>query len=164
MKVLKWLDKHLEEVLLVILLAAIVLVMLYQIIRRYVFNSSLSWSEEFCRYCFIWFMFVAFSYSIRLKSDLRVDAVLHMLPAGARRVVEWFNLIVCLAVTAFLFKSSFDSVAYVAKTGETSTGLHLPFTYLYASMIVGFGLGTFRYIQRIVMEIQGKRKREEEKK
>ncbi len=164
MKVLKWLDKHLEEMLLVILLAAIVLVMLYQIVRRYLFNSSLSWSEEFCRYCFIWFMFVAFSYSIRLKSDLRVDAVLNLLPGGVRRGLEWFNLILCLAVTAFLFYSSFGSVAYVAKTGETSTGLHLPFTYLYASMVVGFGLGTFRYIQRIVLEMKGKKEPKEEQK
>ena len=75
MKVIKWLDKHLEEVFLVLILVAIVLVMLYQIIRRYVFNSSLTWSEEFCRYAFTWFIFIAYSYSIRLGSELRVDAV-----------------------------------------------------------------------------------------
>ena len=87
-----------------------------------------------------------------------------LLPAGARRGLEWFNLILCLAVTAFLFYSSFGSVAYVAKTGETSTGLHLPFTYLYASMVVGFGLGTFRYIQRIILEMKGKKEPKEEQK
>lgn len=50
MKVIKWLDKHFEEFFLVLILVSIVLVMLYQIIRRYIFNSSLTWSEEFCRY------------------------------------------------------------------------------------------------------------------
>ena len=49
MKAVKWLDKHLEEVILVLLLSLIVLVMLYQIVMRYVFNDSLTWSEEFCR-------------------------------------------------------------------------------------------------------------------
>ena len=49
MKVLKWLDKHLEEVILITLLCLIVLVMLYQIIRRYVFNSSLTLKSSWHR-------------------------------------------------------------------------------------------------------------------
>ena len=61
MKVLKWLDKHLEEMLLVILLAAIVLVMLYQIVRRYLFNSSLSWSEELGKFLFVWISWMGIS-------------------------------------------------------------------------------------------------------
>jgi len=164
MKVLKWLDKHLEEIMLCVLLAAIVVIMLYQIVRRYVFNSSLSWSEEFCRYCFIWFMFVAFSYSIRLKTDLRVDAVLGLLPAGVRRAVDFFDLLVSLVVTVFLFYNSFGTVAYMMKTGETSSGLHLPMYYVYLSMVVGFGLASIRSVQRVIMEIQNLRKPEEETK
>ena len=158
MKVLKWLDKHLEESILMLLLSSIVLVMLYQIVRRYFFNSSLSWSEEFCRYCFIWFMFIAYSYSIRLKSDLRVDAIVNILPAGIKRVVELIGLVLCLAVTAYLFKCSFTTVANVAKTGEASVGLRLPLKYVYVSTVAGFGLGTFRYIQRIVMELNPRKK------
>ena len=56
MKTLKFLDKHLEEFIMVLLLSSIVVIMLFQIIRRYIFNDSLSWSEEFCLYCFIWMM------------------------------------------------------------------------------------------------------------
>ena len=58
MKVIKFLDRRLEEVILVLLLSCIVVIMLCQIVCRYVLNDSLSWSEEFCRYCYIWFMFV----------------------------------------------------------------------------------------------------------
>ena len=45
MKTLKFLDKHLEEFIMVLLLSSIVVIMLFQIIRRYIFNDSLSWSE-----------------------------------------------------------------------------------------------------------------------
>lgn len=38
MKILKWLDKHLEQSILMLLLGSIVIVMLYQIIRRYFFR------------------------------------------------------------------------------------------------------------------------------
>ena len=159
MKVLKWLDKHLEEMLLVILLAAIVLVMLYQIVRRYLFNSSLSWSEEFCRYCFIWFMFVGFSYSIRFDLDLRVDAIVNLLPVAVKKGISAVGLLICLALTSYLFIHSFQTVAGVIKTGETSTGLHLPLKFIYAASVVGYGLGTVRYIQRIVMLFTSKKEK-----
>ena len=109
MKTLKFLDKHLEEFIMVLLLSSIVVIMLFQIIRRYIFNDSLSWSEEFCRYCFIWMMFVAFSYSARLGSDLRVDALISMLPQGCRNIIEIINLILCIMVAGFLFYHSLSA-------------------------------------------------------
>ena len=118
MKTLKFLDKHLEEFIMVLLLSSIVVIMLFQIIRRYIFNDSLSWSEEFCRYCFIWMMFVAFSYSARLGSDLRVDALISMLPQGCRNIIEIINLILCIMVAGFLFYHSFGTVAGVMETGS----------------------------------------------
>lgn len=154
MKVLKWLDKHLEESILITLLGSIVVVMLYQIIRRYIFNSSLSWSEEFCRYCFIWFMFVANSYSIKLRSDLRVDAVIAMLPKGARKAVDFVDLMISFLLTLFLFKCSFATVEYVLSTGERSVGLRLPMYIVYLSMPVGFGMSVVRYIQRAAFDIR----------
>ena len=147
MKTLKFLDKHLEEFIMVLLLSSIVVIMLFQIIRRYIFNDSLSWSEEFCRYCFIWMMFVAFSYSARLGSDLRVDAL-----------IEIINLILCIMVAGFLFYHSFGTVAGVMETGEASVALKLPMQYVYAASVVGYGLGTVRYIQRLVLFILGLKK------
>lgn len=157
-KVLKWLDKHMEESILMVLLAGIVVVMLYQIIRRYIFNSSLSWSEEFCRYSFIWFMFVANSYAIRLGTELRVDAVLNLLPNAAKRVVEFLTMVLCLAVTGYLFYLSFGTVSHVVKTGEVSTGLHLHMKYVYLSMIVGFGMSVIRCVQKIILTVGSWRK------
>lgn len=154
MKVIKWLDKHFEEMILIILLSAIVVVMCYQIIRRYVFNSSLSWSEEFCRYAFIWFMFIATSYSVRLRSDLRVDVVVNMLPKTLKTIVNFFDLFASLALYAVLFAYSFPVVAYIKSTGDYSSAMHLPMYFVYASLIVGFGLTVVRYIQRIILEFK----------
>ena len=54
MKVLKWLDNNLEQAILLILLCGMTIVMGGQIIARYAFSASLSWSEELTRYLFIW--------------------------------------------------------------------------------------------------------------
>ena len=150
MKVIKFLDRRLEEVILVLLLSCIVVIMLCQIVCRYVLNDSLSWSEEFCRYCYIWFMFVAFSYSIRFNLDLRVDAVLKLLPGALKKAVEIFGCFICLVLSAFLFYHSFGTVAAVLRTGETSVSLHLPMQYVYVASVIGYGLGTVRYVQKII--------------
>jgi len=65
MKVLRWLDDHLEEYILAVLLVTISCVMMLQIIMRYIFNSSLPWPEELTRYCFVWSGFLGIGYSIK---------------------------------------------------------------------------------------------------
>ncbi|MCI9026589.1 MAG: TRAP transporter small permease [Lawsonibacter sp.] len=160
MKVLKFLDRHFEEILMVLSLTCIIVVMLFQIVRRYVFNNSLTWSEEFCRYCYIWMMFVAFSYSIHLKADLRVDAVVSLLPQGVKAVLELITLLICLAITGFLFYHSFGTVAAVVKTGEKSAALHLPMQVVYTASVVGYGCGTLRYIQRLIGLIAARKEAE----
>ena len=59
MKLVKWLDKHLEEILLVALLFVMMIIMGIQILARYALGNSLSWSEEITRFCFIWTGFLS---------------------------------------------------------------------------------------------------------
>ena len=59
-KFLRALNQHLEEYLIALFLIAITFVMLLQIVMRYVFQHSLSWPEEFSRYCFVYITFLTF--------------------------------------------------------------------------------------------------------
>lgn len=43
MKCIKWLDDNLEDFLMVLLLIGISVIMMLQVIMRYVFSSSMSW-------------------------------------------------------------------------------------------------------------------------
>jgi TRAP-type C4-dicarboxylate transport system permease small subunit len=48
-----WIDEYLEEFVMTILLILMALIMGVQVLSRYVFGMSLSWSEEITRYLFI---------------------------------------------------------------------------------------------------------------
>ena len=72
MKVIHWLDKHFEEGLSAILLAAMSVVVLLQIILKW-FHLPLSWSEEMARYMFIWLIYIASSYAVKKRSHIKVE-------------------------------------------------------------------------------------------
>lgn len=60
MRLIKWLDEHLEETLMVILLIVIACVTMIQVIVRKVpWLTSLTWAEEFCRFMWIWSVFIS---------------------------------------------------------------------------------------------------------
>jgi TRAP-type C4-dicarboxylate transport system permease small subunit len=150
MKLLKWLDEHLEEWLLVFLLAAVCITLMIQIVMRYVFNASLSWSEEFARYCFVWSTFLSVSYSIKKASMLRVDILVQYLPKAARKIIDILMELIVLAFFAFLLYHSFAVVRRIAASGQTSPALGLPMVTVYAALIVGFALACIRGIQKLV--------------
>ena len=60
-KFLLYLDEYLEEVVMTILLILMAVIMGIQVLSRYAFGMSLSWSEEVTRYLFIWSAFISVS-------------------------------------------------------------------------------------------------------
>lgn len=77
-RVLHWLDQNLEAALMIVLLAAATIIVFLQVIMRYAFDSSLSWSEESARYLFIWLIYLGISYCAKHDRHIRVDLLMHM--------------------------------------------------------------------------------------
>ncbi|MBL3540590.1 MAG: TRAP transporter small permease [Aminivibrio sp.] len=148
MKILKWLDKHFEEYILSGLLVVIAVVMILQVIMRYVFNASLSWAEEASRYAFVWSALVSIGYTIKENSILKVDTLVEALPAGLKRILV---TLINLSVTVFfgyLFISSIPAVHRVVMTGQTSPALKIPLGWIYFAAVAGFFLAMARSIQK----------------
>ena len=149
MTVLRWLDEHLEESILVILLAMISIIMMAQIVARTIF-SSMSWPEEFARYCYIWTVFLSLGYTIRKGNMLRVGIVMDLLPHRLRKSMEIVTNIIMLILFGIL---SYYSVIFTNKikiTGQTSPAMRIPMWIMYLATIIGFSLATLRMVQEII--------------
>ena len=155
MKILKWLDAHFEEALLVVLLVLISCVELIQVIFRNVESvSALTWAEEFCRFCWIWSVFISLPYTIRKDSMLRVTVTLDLLPPRLRGVV---NVVVELVITASMLLMGVHSVTVVRNimdSGETSSAMLWPMWIVYSVLLLGFFLGSLRGLQQVVLHIR----------
>ena len=155
MKVLKWLDEHAEEAVLVVLLVLISSIELIQVIfRNLSFVDALTWPEEFCRFAWIWSVFLSLPFTIRKASMLRVSVLVDMLPQTVRKVVNILIDLITAAVMAVLFCYSIGVVDSIRTSGEASPAMTWPMWIIYVSMLIGFGLGAFRAIQMIVIHIQ----------
>lgn len=147
-KVISWLDENLEEFLMLILLAMISIIIMLQVIMRYVFGHALSWPEEFTRFCFVYTGCLSAGYCIRRGVGIRVDLLLNFMPKPMKIFFDYAGKLTTLLVYGLIFYWSFD---LIAKTSTLSTAMQWPFKVVYAGFPVGFGLGILRGIQDLVV-------------
>lgn len=155
MKLIRWLDEHLEEILLVLFLVLILVVSFLQVvIRKVPWISALTWAEEFCRFAWIWSVFLSVPYTIKRGNMLRVTVLLDMMPASMRKFFNILVDIVNIAVMILLFYYAVPLVRDRFISAETSPAMLWPMWTIYASMIIGFSLGILRGIQTLIDHIR----------
>jgi len=153
MSAIKWLDEHLEEAIMVFLLALISSVMMAQIIARNVFNS-MTWPEEFSRYCYIWTVFLSLGYTMKKGNMLKVGLVMDLLPTKIRRSIEIVVNLIILAICVVFFRHAITYTSKIYNMGQISPAMHLPMWIMYLATVLGFGLASIRTVQQIVHNIK----------
>ena len=153
-KALQWLDENLEEVLLVIALAAMAVIMGIQVIARYIFGASLSWSEELTRYIFIWAGFLSVSYCTKKCISIKIEQFVAMFPKRGKAIFKGvnhtFELILFLYLIPFAWKYLLSAIA----NGQTSPAMGIPMYYVQAAQLVGFILSEIRVFQIWIFDLK----------
>ena len=155
MKVIKWLDQHFEETLMVILLVMICCVELIQVVvRNLEFVSALTWAEEFCRFCWIWSVFISLPYTIRKGNMLRVSVVLDLFPEKVRAIINIAVEVVITLSMLLLGVNSVEVVSGIMASGESSSAMLWPMWIVYSVMLLGFFLGAVRGGQQVYLHVK----------
>lgn len=152
MKAVKWLDRHAEEIVLVAMLIAMLVIELVQIFMRRVMGASLSWAEEVVRYLFVWSGFLSISFTIRNQSAMRLTMVVAALPRLARHIAI---ALVYIMLAVFFGYMSAVAVVQLGSMHQTSAALGMPMVYVYLAPVIGFILTTVRSIQALIVVFHG---------
>lgn len=128
-------------------LVTLTLVMFLQIIMRFIFGRPLSWPEELCRYCFVYFTFFTFSYCVKHDSMLRLDIIHELLPQKVWSILQVLVRTVTLVFFSCMFVSSLSLVAAIQNTARVSPALGIPYVYIYLSTVISFALAAVRSLQ-----------------
>lgn len=114
------------------MIAALLLIMIVQIVARYAFNASLIWAEEICRYLLIWVSFLAAFAAMERGEIAAVTILQDKLPRKAGLLLAALCDFAGLALTGFL-------VVYGLRYAERIGSQPIPaFEFLFADL---FGPG-----------------------
>ncbi|MFD2705759.1 TRAP transporter small permease [Salibacterium lacus] len=144
MKILRFLDRYIEEYLLIITTVTIVFTLFFQIVMRYVFSNSLPWTEELARYLFIWSVFIGVSYAVKNNKHLKIDTLSMVFKRKGKLVIRTISNVLFLVFSVAAVYYGFNTMDSVART---TPGLNISYAWVYASTLVGFTLTSIRIIQ-----------------
>ena len=158
MKAIKWLDENIEEIILVVLCAIMACIMILQVIMRYVFRASLSWSEELTRFLFIWSSFLSISYCTRKRLNIQITMLLEALPVRIRYILMMIVDVIMVCLFAYLTPAAINYLGQTIANNQLSTALRLPMAVIYLAPVVGFILAIIRHLQSIAYDVSEMKK------
>jgi TRAP-type C4-dicarboxylate transport system permease small subunit len=152
-------DKHvdalvtwIERVLAVGLLVGISLNVI-NVVGRYLAGYSLNGADEIEIYILIWIAFLGAALVSWRNLHLRMDVLIAACPAGLRRMVSWFEMLMTLIVCAFVAWHSFKYVERIYALGAVSDIAHIPTWIPHSAIAVSFTamavIALLRSVQRV---------------
>jgi len=132
----KFLDvlEKILRVVLIVLLAAMVLIMFYQVIMRYVFSSSQPWCEELTLYLGVYSIFLGICIATRRDSHLQVDFLLNFYSPKIRSLTMAICSVIAIVVMILFCKYALSLM--VVATGKSTT---LPITMRQVYLVFPIG-------------------------
>ncbi|WP_352401016.1 TRAP transporter small permease [Anaerotignum sp.] len=158
MNFLKWLDEKFELTVCSILMVAMTVLIFVQVIMRYVFGSSLVWSEELARYIFIWLIYLGISYGARIMKHIKIEAAMGLFPQKLRPFVVILGDVLFLAFSVIIVYLAYGVVMSQVRLGQNSPAMQIPMWFMYSAPMVGFGLTAVRQIQVIIFRMKDLKK------
>ena len=137
-----------------VLLVAVIGVLFYQVVSRYLFNSSSIWIEEFARYGNVWITVILFGVVIRRKDNIRVDILESTVMKNRPVLLKLNELFITLMEMIFclvLLKSILELIP--AARNRIIPGLGFSMFYIYLSFIIGSVICIIYLIERIIADI-----------
>ncbi len=134
MKKLCSLYNQFEELILVWSLICTVVIVFVQVIFRYIFNDSLSWSEELTRYIFIWQIWLGASYGLTKDKHIKVEVLYNFFPPLGKKIISIFANLCFLGFCIFLLVNGGELVQTLYVQNSVSPALRLPMYLVYLSL------------------------------
>jgi TRAP-type C4-dicarboxylate transport system permease small subunit len=126
----------------------LIVVVMANVIARYVFNISLAWVNEMGEFVLLWLTFLGGARAIQLGAHLSITELVDAAGPGLRRLLGWVADAVAAAVLlGFLVWGTTLSAQMM---GQTLSVTYIPMGLAYASMPAGSVLGLLFILRRAV--------------
>ncbi len=147
MRALKWLERHLEELICCTCLVVIAISVFSQVVARYVFEIALHWTEEVAAVSMVWAVYMGASLCVRERFHIRIIIAVQSLPGRFGKytifIADMFWAFFCM----FMIKVSWDYLGVMWKFPTISPSLGINQFYPQTILIIGYSLMLIRLFQ-----------------
>jgi TRAP-type C4-dicarboxylate transport system permease small subunit len=135
-KALVGLLRNLEETCAGACLVAVITITVYNIVNRYLLHQSAAWAPELAGFIFTWVVFLGVSAAAKRSMHVSVRVLADRLPYRWRTVLG--TVIELILVAFFAYGAWLALKITVSSYARVSPVMGLPYSYVYASVVVCF--------------------------
>lgn len=140
------LSKILEIVMIVGLVITVVMTFV-QVVLRYIFSTSLPWTQEFLMMTFVYSVFAGAAYLVFKNEHLVVD-LYDNLSDRMHKILSILEVVIVMTVLAVFVYYGWVLVEQNLRSGQTLTLLPLKRAYLYMAIPVSAAFMMYFYVRR----------------
>ena len=149
-KVLYVFDRF-EEVVLVVMFAAMVLAIFFQVIMRYVFNNSLPWSEELGKFLFVWLSWFGISIGAKRGEHIKITMLTDKLSYTAAQICNILSEIVVIGICAVTLY--YGVILVSSQSHVRYAGIKISISWGYLAVAVGCGMMIARCVLTVISSL-----------
>lgn len=132
-----------------ILLLVMLIMLTLQVITRYFFKISFTWTEELSTVMFVWLAYIGASAAVLSGQHLRIDIFLNLLKGNAKKALLILTDLITMGFLLYMIKPLLNIVEKLTKQGTVTLLLRIPKNIIYFVIPFAFLLMMVRFIQEI---------------
>ena len=149
---LRALDRDGERWAMLVCYAFCCIVIVQEVVRRFVLNYSSAWGEEAARYAFIYLGWIGAAYAVRERAHIRFDIVLGRVGQRSKAWLTIFAEVATIVFACIALYWSLHTVRQLLQFEGTTPVLRVNKVWFEAAVPIGFALIVFRSLQGIVRD------------
>ncbi len=149
-RMIRRLNDHVERVIRVVqifLFAAMIGLVSYEVVMRYVFNAPTVWSESAARLCMVWLVVLGMNLAIRHGDHIRVDFFVDNASPRWQAILAAVRIIVVAIVTLILIYAGYKIA--VANWTQIASGIRIPVFWKYIVVPIGSVIALLFLLERV---------------
>ena len=153
---MRYLLGKIEDIICAICLIVMTTLTFANVIARYVFSASFSFSEEITTYLFVLLSLIGSAAAARRKAHLGFTAIVDLLPAGLRRAIATMSYLMATLFSAALFWYGISMVQSQIYHGQVTAGMQWPEWVFGAFVPLGAFFITIEFLFMLIDTVSGK--------
>ena len=118
-------DQYISAILFII----IMVLLFMQVVSRYVFRHSFTWTEELSILLFVWMTYMGVSSAVTYRKNLRIDALLDVVPFKVKKAMLIISDIIFIIFNIYLIFPFLELIKSIGTSVTPILGIPKAITY-----------------------------------